>query len=186
MENNLESNSNILSKNNSQIEINPTSGIILNNSINKSQDQIPVDNNLIKNNYSIFFCEYVYHTVCSFFTSNSSSTSTSMTSKQNKKFDLFKSSEYFYYYYMDISNYLKMMVELEIIKSLVLSKSKSRMLRKMRPYLKRSYFDEYQEKLKEIYDVNVNVEDVEKIKNGIKNLKNENNLESLKQIAKFI
>jgi hypothetical protein len=142
----------------------------------------PAKTKLLKNNYTIFFYEYVYYSLCNMCKNRNNN----KTKSQAKKLDLYKSTEYFYYYYMDISNYLKMMFEFEIVKSLVMSKNKKRMIRKLKPYLKRNYFFEFDEKLKRLYSENILSEDINKIKEGVKALREENNLEALKKITKFI
>lgn len=142
----------------------------------------PGKTKLLKNNYTIFFYEYVYYSVCNMCKSKY----INETKSKSKKLDLYKSTEYFYYYYMDISNYLKMMFEFEIVKSLVMSKNKKRMIRKLKPFLKRNYFFEFDEKLKKLYSENILSEDIYKIKEGVKALREENNLEALKKITKFI
>jgi hypothetical protein len=126
-----------------------------------------------KNEYTIFFIEYllnIFKQCCRL--------------KTSKRYNLFKSTESFYNYYMDISKYLRTMIEFEIIKSIVLTTQKRVFLNKFRPYLKRKYSQMYEKKLKELYEDHISGEDMDKMITGINHLKTNSSSASL--LNKFI
>ena len=87
---------------------------------------------------------------------------------------------------MDISTYLKMMVEFEIIKNLVLNRQKKLFFKNFKPFLKKKYEIMYEQKLRKFYSDKISKEGIDNITNGIKNIGQEKNVSMLKAISKFI
>jgi hypothetical protein len=148
----------------------------------KEKDIISVDiplkneEELRKNNFKIFFWDYL---VGGLFQA-------CKCQRKTKKYELYKSTENFYNYYMDINNYLKVMVEFEIIKSIVLSKAHKSMLSKFKPYLKGNYQSLYKDKLQNLYQQTFNKDEIKKILTGIKTARNNSQKRTLKSLAQFI
>jgi hypothetical protein len=155
-------------------------GVVIDRDKKQKEGSVPLDpknKKIRKNKFSIFFFEYIASFLPFYCTKKN------LDSRRDK---LFKGTEYFYYYYMDINNYLKMAIEFELIKSLVLSREKRYLLENFKPFVKTIYGQDYVQKLSKFYNPKIEISDVEKMLNGIRDSKNENETEFLEELKKFI
>lgn len=107
-------------------------------------------------------------------------------SKISKSYELHESTCSFYDYYMDINTYLKMMIEFDILKSILLGKRKNNLLKKFRPIITRKYKTIYNEKLENFYTEKFSNNEINKIKRGMECFSNERNTVAISSFAKYI
>lgn len=106
--------------------------------------------------------------------------------KLSKNYQLLDSTVGFYDYYLDINNYLKMMIEFDLVKHMLLNKRKTNMLSKFRPIISKRYKSFYQEKLENLYNEKFSNNDIFKIKKGMESLSKEKNIKGLASFAKYM
>jgi hypothetical protein len=134
--------------------------------------------NYNKNEYHIYFISYLFGKICQKLNC--------CRSRISKTLDLHDSTCSFYDYYMDINTYLKMMIEFDILKAIVLGKRKSGLLRKFRPIITKKYNVIYKEKLEDFYVENFTNNDINKIKRGMEVFSNERDINAISTFAKYI
>ena len=134
--------------------------------------------NYNKNEYNIYFISYIFGKI--FQKLNC------CKSKISKSYELHESTCSFYDYYMDINTYLKMMIEFDIVKGIVLGKKKNSLLKKFRPIITRKYKIIYNEKLEDFYTEKFSNNEINKIKRGMEVFGNERNTGAISSFAKYI
>ena len=119
----------------------------------------------IRKNYFIYnFFEYIYSKVFLCFCKSKII--------EKKEFTL-KNSIDLTDYYLDVNLYIKNMIELDIIKTLIFGDDKNmlKIFSNFKPNLKVEYSEAYQKKLNDLYSSKISENELNDYINGIKNVK---------------